>query len=238
MASTDSTSNSMFGFLFFILIILYVIHTYWSSNAEPTLTNPMNYMFWLLIVISQFLWGAMSFLSDLPQSTAFINSGIAVFTTWTLLFIPMFTINDSNVNRAAGLNFSQEMNSIFSNVVGYYWVSADADNILSKLNAIDIHNIDKPANNDLVAAKILYGEIKNNKTLIINQLTPSNFECQWETLFEYLFKIAGQNKAELDKTKIALKNVVFQKYSIGKCFWYFYTAIICFSLSIYLMSIL
>ena len=241
MANSGSTSSSdsIFSVFFFILIIAYIIYMYINENDNPTTTNPLNYVFWLIIVIGEFLWGALSYLSGIPQSRAFTNSAIAVFTTWTVLFLPMFTMNDSTAGKFIGLDFAQELNSIFSNVIGYFWVSRQATDILSKLNAINIHNIDGPKNPDLVAAQILYSEIKNNKTLIINQLTPSNFDCQWDTLFKYLFTIAGET--DLEKKggiRDQLKSVVLRKYAMGKCFWYFYTAIVCYSLSIYFMSIL
>jgi len=241
MADTETNSNTdgFFSFMFFIAIIAYIVYMYVNENDNPTTTNPLNYVFWLIIVICEFLWGALSYLSDMPPSYAFTNSAIAVFTTWTVLFLPMFTINDSTIGKSIGLDFAQELNSIFSNVVGYFWVSRQATDILSKLNAINIHNIDGPKNADLVAAQILYSEIKNNKTLIINQLTPSNFDCQWDTLFKYLFTLAGETNLEaVGGIRDQLKAIVLRKYAIGKCFWYFYTAIVCFSLSIYFMSIL
>ena len=242
MSDNNVNDSGFFASLFYIAFILYFIVIYQYDNDTPTTTHTMNYIFWLIIVLCEFFWGALSFRSDIPLTNAFIDSGIAVFTTWIVLFLPTFTINESKVSHQFGLNFAEELNSIFSNVIGYYWVSREANVILSKLNAININKDGSTMSDQARTAKILYSEIMSNKTLLINQLTPSNFQCQWDGLYEYLFmealNIQNKNSPEITSIKDGLRNIVLRKYSIGKAFWYFYTAVISFSLSIYLLSIL
>jgi len=233
--ANQNVKSAILTYAFYIAIILYGTSIYFAENKNNPMYNSMNYLFWLTIVLCEFFWGGFSYLAGQPNALG--KSALAVFTTWTVLFVPMFTINIGQ-SSSNGLNFAEELNSIFSNVVGYYWVSREANDILAQLNAIDIQNPTTVGNNDLISAKILYSEIRNNKTLIINQLTPSNFDCIWDKLFKYLFELAGHGSENNNKIREQLRNIVLQKYAIGKSFWYFYTAIICYTLSIYFMSIL
>jgi hypothetical protein len=233
--ANQNVKSYILTYTFYIAIVLYGTSIYFAENKENPVYNSLNYVFWLTIVLSQFFWGGFSYLAGQPNALG--KSALAVFTTWIVLFVPMFTINMGQ--SSSGLNFAEELNSIFSNVVGYYWVSREANDILAKLNAIDAQHPTTVITQDLISAKILYSEIRNNKTLLINQLTPSNFDCIWNKLFKYLFELAGYKSPEQsNKIRDQLHKIVLQKYAIGKSFWYFYTAIICYSLSIYFMSIL
>ena len=245
----SSVSNNLYGFLFFIMLMVYINVLYTNEINNPS--SPLSYFIWLLIVVGQFVWGALSYLSDKPNpSYAFAQSALAVFTTWTLLFLPMFIMNNSSSKglvEDVGLNFAEELNSIFSNVIGYYMVSSDANSILAKLGTLNTDKDKSQLTLDQANALMIYTEIRGNQTLLINQLTPTNFECEWRSLFKYLFEAALKMNgsinedtidSELIKIKDNLKSIVNKKYLIGKCSWYFYTALLAYSFSIYFMTVL
>jgi len=85
------------------------------------------------------------------------------------------------------------------------------------------------SNNDQVSDLVL--KIYGNMSILINQLTPSNFNYYWDNMLTPLFK----NEYRVDKTlaetkKTDLLKLVVQRDNIGEGMWYIYTGILICSL--------
>ena len=121
----------------------------------------------------------------------------------------------------------------FSNVFGYYAVSNSANNILVSLigssdtnDKVDaIPDDDGSAKTKMADAASAIVKIIGNTSLLINQITPSNFNEFWDTITPLIkpeLKSPDQHR-ELKKT--LLENVVL-KDNIGEACWYIYTMIL------------
>ena len=241
-SNVSGGSQGMVTAFFYIAFIVYFMIIFIYDNDTPEESHRYNWFFLYFLVICEFIY-CISLKNENNIVYGISYAAIAVLTTWTMIFLPILIMNNKPVNKMSGLNYAEELNSIFSNVAGYAWVSKEANEILSKLNAADIDGTTSTAENkqNVMSAKILYSEILSNKTLFINQLTPSNYDCQWQNLFRYLFASAlniPETDEEITKIYEKLKSVVYRKNNIGKAFWYLYTSIIAFSLSIFLLSTL
>ena len=80
-------------------------------------------------------------------------------------------------------------------------------------------------------------KIYGNMSILINQLTPSNFNYYWENMLTPLFKdkykpeqITELSKQELEKNKKELLTLVIKKDNVGEGMWYIYTGILICSL--------
>jgi hypothetical protein len=112
----------------------------------------------------------------------------------------------------------------FSDVVGYYIVASRANDILATiLKDTSIQTNDKNLNNAAEAIVKMMG----NKSILINQMNPQNFNNVWTTL-QPLMK-GNEN----DEIKQELLDLVIIKDNIGEAFWYIYTAILINSIVYY-----
>lgn len=145
-------------------------------------------------------------------------------------FIPWFAIMGSVM---ISLMVFPGFKGAFSNVVGYYAVANSANDILvslmgsSDINAKldDISGDNSTAKDQLSKAAGAIVKIVGNTSLLINQITPSNFNEFWITLTPLIkpeLQDPGQHR---DLKEQLLENVVL-KDNIGEACWYVYTMIL------------
>jgi len=129
---------------------------------------------------------------------------------WTLLFgvLLMFL-------HFGGPSISEGLKSPFANVFGYMWVSGKADALLR-----DILN-----KNDTEVAAALIEKVYGNPSLLINHLTPTNFEEHWKNLIPMM-------KSEDSTKKEELLDLTYLRDTVGEASWYLYTGL----LSIYMVE--
>ena len=121
----------------------------------------------------------------------------------------------------------------FSNVLGYYAVANSSNDILVKLlvpGSEGKGNDDKPdesTNTQLAGAADSIRKIAGNTSLLVNQITPSNFVEFWNGVIIPLIKPEYKNdtSAANDLKEKLLENVVL-KDNIGEACWYIYTMIL------------
>jgi hypothetical protein len=127
-----------------------------------------------------------------------------------------------------------------SNVVGYYFVSSSANNILNTLlvngdlneqidNSSDGGDPKKKA--DLKSAAEAIVKLCGNKSILINQITPANFYDNWKMLLplmkpEYQANDGGEFKQKL-------LDLVVTRTNVGEALWYSYTALLLVSITQY-----
>jgi len=145
-------------------------------------------------------------------------------------FIPWFAIMGSVM---ISLLVFPGFKGAFSNVLGYYAVANSANEILvSLLGSSDtnaqIDDIPDDSGNtkeQLADAAGAIVKIVGNTSLLINQITPSNFTEFWKTITPLIkpeLQSPGQHR---DLKEKLLENVVL-KDNIGEACWYVYTTIL------------
>jgi hypothetical protein len=252
-----------------ILLFLLTTITYYLG-LKPTLTYKIvdnveeykkyiksNYFclgcYFLSILVVQFIANTYIITQNCGGSIT-ENMGAAGSYTiipWTLIFGVLIIV----ISRFPGFK------SAFSDVVGYWWVSTEANKIISKLliNRDLEKKLETPAPSPSAVAEPIVEEherltkkqiggsktekeqledaadlivkICGNVSLLINQITPSNFDKYWEMLKPLMkpkYRVDGN--PESLKLHTDLFNIVVQRDSIGEIMWYLYTGLLVTSL--------
>ena len=216
-ASDEFSSN---GLVFlYVITIIFIIIIYFTEKSNPTHTS-MDFVGIFIIMILEFFMG---FTVTTNATTLFL----AVILTWIVIFLPTLLIYCGPLTQ-----YVDELNSIFSNVIGYLFVANQASEILHKLNVDpDSTSSDDPK---ISTTKQLMARIQNSKNIFINQLTPTNFDYLWNDLFSSLFMVPEKEKEAIREELLEITN---KKFVIGKCFWYFYTSILAITISSFFMTL-
>jgi len=245
-------------FLFIITTLLFVSSTpiigkpelklKVDKNGLETLTENdiINYYtdcmykmgLFLLIVICTQLSLNISYLINKCKGSAGKNVGAAIIYTlvpWLLIFGVMMAL----VSAFPGFK------SVFSNVIGYFFVAKSANNLLSEIlistdinEAIQDPNITPEKKKELEYAAEAIMKICGNKSILINQMFPDNFISIWDKM-KPLMKPGMYNAGLGDdpKTQIPRKqqllDLVIYRDNVGEVFWYVYTAILVSSIVYY-----
>jgi hypothetical protein len=182
----------------------------------------------LLVMVIQFIVNS-SIISSTCGGNITENmgaAGIFTFVPWTLIFGVLVVI----------LTVYPGFKTAFSDVVGYYWISSEANTVLTEL-LID-PNIQKKINADsqlttqaqkdaMQSAADAIIKICGNTSVLINQIFPSNFESYW-TILNPLKKPEYQDdaKGSTAKLKEDLFRLVVTKDNVGESMWYTYTGLL------------
>jgi UPF0716 family protein affecting phage T7 exclusion len=225
-------SSSFFNTVAFLLTTLF-----YSMMLRPELTlNKMttsyleyksdNYLYLgaylLLVLIVQFSVNA-SIIANNCGGSMKENVGAAgsiTFIPWLLIFGVMMLI----------LVIYPGFKSAFSDVVGYYYVSTKANDILTKIlkdsrieSTMDTKiSADDKKKIETTADAIL--KIMGNSAVVINQIVPENFLRYWDTL-KPLMKDEYITNEPLDMKSELFELVVTRDY-IGEIMWYMYTGVL------------
>jgi len=124
----------------------------------------------------------------------------------------------------------------FSNVLGYYAVASSSNDILVKLlgsseTNSQINDIpdkdpkDSSAKEELTKAAGAVVKIIGNTSLLVNQITPTNFSEFWETITPLIRPELQEKSSHQELKEKLLENVVL-KDNIGEACWYLYTTIL------------
>jgi hypothetical protein len=121
----------------------------------------------------------------------------------------------------------------FADIVGYFFVSNKANEILSQILMSDavtqtaINGIsDMPIKTDIMRASESITKMLGNKAIIINQITPLNFIDMWNNVLKHLMK---PTVFENEVLKTGLLDVAVLRDNIGESMWYIYTGILIIS---------
>ncbi len=199
---SDKTPNPSAGILWFILLTtLYFPIKYYRKSDETAVS-----FIYILFVI------AIEFFINFDLTKKICETGqlpTAIFVTaipWILIF---------GVFNLMIMLFPGWL-APFSNTFGYGFVKILG---LSKL----IYEIFKPKNTTNSDNKIqeTLAQIYGNESLLINQITPSNFEKFWDTS-SILFKPSVNKDVLAGNTdlKDKLENFVRIKYFVSEYIWY------------------
>jgi hypothetical protein len=145
-------------------------------------------------------------------------AALFTFAPWTLIFGVMLLV----------LMMYPSFKTAFADVVGYFAVSSSANTLLNQIlinkpiqDAID-GDASLPDKKATENAADLIIKIMGNTSILINQLTPTNFGEYW-TLLTPLMKPGSSENGEL---KEELFSLVQYRDKIGEFMWYLYTGVL------------
>jgi hypothetical protein len=180
-----------------------------------------------LVIIIQFILNA-SIISTTCGGSISQNigaSGLYTFLPWIFIFGIMIMI----------LKVWPGFKSAFSNVAGYFYVSSQANKVISELlinkdikDKIDKDTISTPQQKqDMENAAEAIIKICGNTSILINQIVPTNFLYYWNVLKPLMKeKYKDENSPETIQIRNNLLELVVKRDTVGEAMWYIYTGIL------------
>jgi hypothetical protein len=236
----------------YISLILFIIITLLYISSMPVIGKPLlklnpdgmltdndllNYysecmpklaIYLLFIVVTQFGLN-IAYLIDKCKGNAAKNIGAAAlftFIPWVLIFGVMIAV----IIIFPGFKMA------FSNVIGYFVVSGRTNELLSKIlidtdiNLAIEKTADPTKKTELMLAAEAIMKICGNKSILINQIYPDNFDSIWNVLKPLLRDPSTYSDREV---KQELLDLVVLRDNVGEALWYIYTAILVSSIVYY-----
>jgi len=242
-------SNSFLNILFFILTTVLYFLAIRPKLVYDTIVQGDAYIkyekqkltslgiYFLLVILVQFVINCSILVSTCGGSWS-ENLGAAAsitFFNWFLVFGVLLIL----IVAFPGLK------SAFSNVVGYFYVSRKANELLTnllvdpklsgKIDTASQGNTDKK--HELEAAADAIVKICGNTSILVNQLVPTNFTEYWG-LLQPLFKDQYQgNSPASQEIRNQLFDLVVTKDVIGESMWYVYTGVLMVCIVQYKMAV-
>lgn len=229
-------NNSYMNVIVFLLTTLFyymVLNpelTYATYNVQSAymtyISNSYMYLaiYVALVVLIQFIINS-SVMASMCGGNVSENmgaAGVLTFLPWTLIFGAIVLI----------LKMYPGFKSAFSDVVGYYYVSTSATDLLTELllnQEIDAklthetHTPEQKAALETAADTIL--KICGNTSILINQMVPSNFNQYWNIL-KPLMKPKYVSTDAASSIKEELFKLVVTRDTVGEAMWYIYTGLL------------
>lgn len=252
--NTDGTYLSLFLFLG-VTIFYYVsglkptmtladITTPPTTDADGNITDsPMEKFqkkkisalvtYILLILVSQYSVNSYVLIKNCGGD--FVKNMITAFF---MTMIPWFLIFGAVV---AILFIFPGFKSAFSNVIGYFSVAGQANDVLTTLlkntninNKIDESNLSADEKKELESTSEAILKLCGNTGILINQISPDNFMEYWQLIKPLIKKDfidpSGEINSEGRELQEKLLKVSTIRDNIGEALWYFYTAILLVSI--------
>lgn len=184
------------------------------------------FIYFIIVVLTQFGVNVSSIISTCGGSVS-QNIGSAALLT----FIPWFFI--FGVLLVVLILFPG-WKSAFSNVIGYFFVSGQANTILSDLLVVEDVNSDilnasgsnVKTRDALQEAASAIVKLNGNMSLLINQIVPDNFLKYWSILTPLMKPQYQQDPSATDEIQQKLLSLVVLRDNVGEAMWYFYAAIL------------
>jgi len=193
-------------------------------------------IYFMIVVLTQFGANIGAIISTCGGSVSqnIGSAALLTFIPWVLIFGVVITV----------LIIFPGWKSAFSNVVGYFVVSGQANTILSDLLVeTDVNQpIQDAADGDpkkrdaLENAASAIIKLTGNMSLLINQIVPSNFMQYWGILTPLMKEQYQKDVNAAGELEQKLLNLVVLRDNVGEAMWYIYTAILLTSIVQYNIS--
>jgi hypothetical protein len=185
----------------------------------------------VLVILVQFIVNA-SVISNKCGGSITDNigaAGLLTFFPWILIFGVIIAI----------LLVYPGFKSAFSDVIGYFFVSTQANRTLTELLMLDkdvenqINSLSTSENEkkSLQESANVILKICGNSSILINQIVPQNFNEYWNILTPLMKpQFRNNSSPETLKLKKELFDVATTRDNIGEALWYIYTGVLITSL--------
>jgi hypothetical protein len=182
--------------------------------------------YFALVIISQIVLNVMSMYfkcgGDFADS---LTTGFSLtILPWTLIFGVVII----------ALMVFPGFKSAFSDVIGYFYISSKANEVLNQLlidKNIRVETLNPADKDKMKDAADLVMKIYGNTSILINQMVPSNFKQIWDQM-RILRKPEYQDDANPNTNllKEQLFSLVVTRENVGEAMWYIYTGLLIVSL--------
>jgi hypothetical protein len=182
--------------------------------------------YFVLVIISQIVLNVMSMYFKCGGD--FADSLTTAFSLtilpWTLIFGVVII----------ALMVFPGFKSAFSDVIGYFYISSKANEVLNQLlidKNIRVETLNPADKDKMKDAADLVMKIYGNTSILINQMVPSNFKQIWDQM-RILRKPEYQDDANPNTNllKEQLFSLVVTRENVGEAMWYIYTGLLIVSL--------
>ena len=150
-------------------------------------------------------------------------AGVLTFIPWSLIFGVIIIV----------LMIYPGFKSAFSDVIGYFYISGPATQIITELLVNrDVEkkltgNETKEERESLEDAADIIVKICGNTSILINQIVPDNFQDYWKILNPLKKpQYRDDNSAETKDIRQKLFDLVVTRDNIGEALWYIYTGLL------------
>jgi hypothetical protein len=198
---------------------------YMTSNMPRLLT------YFGIVLIEQFGFNLATIVSKCG-GTVGKNIAVSLLMTivpWTLIFGAVIAM----------LIVYPGLKSAFADVVGYFFVYSEANDILGTIivdtnieqaiNATSGTNVKQTTELKKAAEAIM--KMYGNKSILINTMNPDNFESVWDVLQPLMS--SAITPAQKEQFKGQLFQLIVKKDNIGEGMWYVYTGLLLSSIVSY-----
>ena len=150
-------------------------------------------------------------------------AGVLTFIPWSLIFGVVIIV----------LMIYPGFKSAFSGVIGYFYISGPATQIITELLVNrDVEkkltgNETKEERESLEDAADIIVKICGNTSILINQIVPDNFQDYWKILNPLKKpQYRDDNSSETKDIRQKLFDLVVTRDNIGEALWYIYTGLL------------
>jgi len=181
---------------------------------------------YLLIIIVSQCYINVTFISKKCGGSLTENIGSSIFLTliyWVFIFGVLLII----------LLMFPGFKSAFGDVIGYYWVYSSANKIITelmisqeiqpKIDKDTTLSPDEKIKMQQTADAIL--KIFGDSGILINEISPKDFDKSWELLTPLMKDKYKQNTEEVKQLRNEFFKLVSTKDNVGEAFWYIYTGL-------------
>ena len=202
----------------------------YENYAEYTKANMTRAALYFLFVVIVQCGFNMSTIINKCGGTVGKNILISFMMTmvpWTLIFGGMMGL----------LIVYPGLKGAFGDVIGYFTISREANDILGTLLADSKATFEATPDEKKRETSVLLTKVYGDKGVRINTMKPDNFHIIWSVLKPTFQKNILEDKDALFEKKQHLFSLVMRKDSIGESLWYIYTGVLLMVVVSYNMSI-
>lgn len=211
-----------------ISVSLTALSTLEEMEVFKSKSNVRLAIYLAVVLVSQYIINTTFVINACGGSSLsnYGNAFLITFLPWMFIFGIMLVV----------LIMYPGFKGAFSDIVGYFFVSDKANDLLSQILMSD--SVSQSAINEIADTSVKSGlmraaesivKLVGNKAIIINQITPSNFMNTWDTLKELMKPTVYENQV----LKSSLLDVAVLRDNIGESLWYLYTGILIISYTSY-----
>ena len=195
-----------------------ILCLYYSFIRRKEFDFTFVFFFYLVILCSQFSTNAFTVYDKCQGSDNLGDAFSITFMPWFFIFGVLYA-----VLLFAPPAISEGLKAPFSNVIGYFLVSGEANELLNNLlvdpNVSKSLETSQEANKtQLITTSQVILKILGNKAILINEITPSNFEMYWQTLIPLMEKEQTDPQNPLKQTFHDLILLATLHWSLMYCF--------------------
>jgi hypothetical protein len=213
MASKEDIGSAFYPmFIFFIITSVYFLLKAKFNSSKSGLILSIIYILVTLIIM---FFINLNLTKSICDSNQYDTAALVTFLPWILLFGLLKLM----------LSIFPGWLSPFSNTIGYLVARLNGvTDIFNKILSPKMANLSAPES--LKIATEALEHIYNDKSLLINEITQTNFDRFWEQMSN-----AGMLKRGINEFKEPLRQLVRAKDLVAEYVWYLLTGLLVTSVS-------